>query len=127
LAEDDPQVRRLLSRVLEAEGYRVIAGWNGRAALEAARGSGGAIDLIVTDVAMPEMTGPDLVRELRAARPGIPAIFITGDVALDLGEVFLSGPSELLSKPVSPSALTRTASYLTRTLAPPPQEEGGDA
>jgi two-component system cell cycle sensor histidine kinase/response regulator CckA len=119
LAEDDPQVRRLLSRVLEAEGYRVIAGWNGRAALEAARGSGGAIDLIVTDVAMPE--------ELRAARPGIPAIFITGDVALDLGEVFLSGPSELLSKPVSPSALTRTASYLTRTLAPPPQEERGDA
>ena len=123
LAEDDPHVRGLLTRVLEGEGYRVLAGSDGGAALELAR-SFGTIDVVVTDVAMPVLRGPELVRELRTVRPGLPAVFITGEVEVPLGEILSSGPSELLTKPVSPSAVAAVVNQLAQGATPPPAEEG---
>jgi PAS domain S-box-containing protein len=105
LAEDDAPVRTLLTRILERAGHDVVAASDGRKALEAARTLDRPVDLVVTDVMMPEMKGPDLVRELRVTRPGMPALFITGHAGVSLEESLATGHSELLPKPVSPAAL----------------------
>ncbi len=127
VAEDDPRIRALLTRFLEGEGYRVLSGSNGRAALEVARAQGDDIDVVVTDVEMPGLRGPQLVRELRATRPGLPAVFITGDLGVGLEEIVSSGPAELLVKPVSPSALKRAVRKMTRASPLLPEEERDDA
>jgi two-component system, cell cycle sensor histidine kinase and response regulator CckA len=92
--EDDAAVRRITERILTASGYDVIAAPDGVAAL----GLPGLadVDLVVTDVVMPGMPGPQLVDELRRRRPGLPAIFMSGYTdrpgALPAGATFVSKP-----------------------------------
>jgi len=105
LAEDDPRVRALLSRILEQAGHEVLAAADGRAALERARSWDGVLDLVISDVMMPEMKGPDLVAAVREDRPGLPAVLISGLANVSLEPGFAHGPTELITKPISPSAL----------------------
>ncbi|HUF12956.1 MAG TPA: ATP-binding protein [Longimicrobiales bacterium] len=101
LAEDEAPVRHLVRRVLTRHGYGVIEAANGRAALEAALAHEGPIDALVTDVIMPELTGPELAEQLRAKRPGTPVLFTSGyneegmhgnGVVPGLGIAFLQKP-----------------------------------
>ncbi|HEX6587576.1 MAG TPA: ATP-binding protein [Longimicrobiales bacterium] len=101
LAEDEPPVRRLVQRVLTRRGYHVIEAGNGREALDVARAHPGSIDALVTDVVMPEMTGPELAEALRADHPGLPVLFTSGynedgmegtGVVSGLGIAFLQKP-----------------------------------
>ncbi len=78
LAEDDVVVRRLLERVLERQGFRVISGSNGQEAIERAERFSGELALVVTDVVMPVMTGPELARRIQESRPGTKILFISG-------------------------------------------------
>jgi signal transduction histidine kinase/ActR/RegA family two-component response regulator len=78
LAEDEPAVRRFLATVLSRAGHAVLEAENGRVGVELARQFGGPIDLVVSDVLMPELVGPDMVRELRKVRPTVPVLFISG-------------------------------------------------
>ena len=71
LAEDDPSVRAVVSDVLTQKGYRVLRASNGQAALDLARLQKGEIDLLVTDLIMPGMTGRELAETLTAERPGV--------------------------------------------------------
>jgi two-component system cell cycle sensor histidine kinase/response regulator CckA len=85
LAEDEPAVRELLEGVLRAQGFQVLSAPSGPEALRLARAHPGTIDLVVTDVVMPGMTGPELFRELAAERPRLRALLVSGytDQALD--------------------------------------------
>jgi two-component system cell cycle sensor histidine kinase/response regulator CckA len=99
LVEDEPDVRSLNTRALTQRGYTVLAAENGRQAIEVFEQSGGAIDLVVSDVMMPEMDGPTLAKELRTRNPALKIIFVSGyaEDALDkeLGATFLSKPLSL--------------------------------
>ena len=78
LVEDDLAIRRFATRALEARGYRVLAAADAREALRWSRRHKGAIHVVVSDVVMPEKSGPVLVKELRRTRPDLRVIFISG-------------------------------------------------
>jgi len=76
--EDQPALRRLGRRILERAGYRVLPASDGCEALEIARELGEQIDLLVSDVVMPNMGGGELARALRRERPELPVLFLSG-------------------------------------------------
>jgi two-component system, cell cycle sensor histidine kinase and response regulator CckA len=78
VAEDDDVLRGLIRAMLEEGGYDVLTARSGEEALEAAAAFEGGIDALVTDVVMPGMRGPDLAARLRAQRPELRVVFITG-------------------------------------------------
>lgn len=78
LVEDDDPVRIFGARALRNKGYRVIEAKSGEAALALIRESNEKIDLLITDVVMPQMDGPGLVREVREIHPEMKVIFISG-------------------------------------------------
>ena len=78
LVEDEDAVRAFASRALQSRGYTVLEAANGKAALEVVDSHDGQIDLVISDVVMPEMDGPTLLKELRKRRKGIEIIFISG-------------------------------------------------
>jgi len=78
VVDDDSFVRDMLTFILEAGGYDVVAAENGFEAFEKCT-SDPAIDLLVSDMNMPVMSGLDLTRELRKHNVGIPIIVLTGD------------------------------------------------
>ncbi|TMQ23872.1 MAG: response regulator [Deltaproteobacteria bacterium] len=78
VVDDDEDVRRMVERVLRRADYTVLTATSGPEALTRARGHAGDIDLLLTDIVMPGMTGQELVRELAAERPGLQVVFMSG-------------------------------------------------
>jgi len=78
VVEDDELVRRSLHEILAGKGYRVLQARNGREAMLIGRGYGGAIDLMLADLVLPGMGGPELADELRPARPDMRVLYISG-------------------------------------------------
>src|SRR5215471_2689010 len=78
LVEDDDPVRVFGARALRNKGYKVVEAKSGEAALEFIRNAAEPIDLLITDVVMPHMDGPELVREVRELHPEMKVIFISG-------------------------------------------------
>jgi CheY-like chemotaxis protein len=78
LVEDEPEVRALATEYLERAGYTVLGAGHPADALALAQGSRAPIDVVVTDVVMPGMTGRVLVERLRAARPDIAVLYMSG-------------------------------------------------
>ena len=76
LVEDEPLVRSTARRLLERKGYRVLDAENGDSAVALA--SGAPFDLLLTDVVMPGMSGPELARTILATRPGVRVVFMSG-------------------------------------------------
>jgi len=106
VVEDDLQVRGVTIRALEGSGYRVIPASCGAEALAIARQQGVRLDMVVTDVVMPGMTGREVVDELRRSLPAIPALFVSGyaqDAIAQRG--VLDSGVEFLAKPFTPSTL----------------------
>jgi CheY-like chemotaxis protein len=77
LVEDEALVRTVCRRLLERLGYRVLEADGARAALEIAA-SAGTIDLLMTDMVMPDRDGRQTAEAIREARPGLPVLFVTG-------------------------------------------------
>lgn len=102
VVEDDRAVRLLFTRILQAAGYEVIACENGTLGLEAARKQIHKIAAIVTDARMPGVHGPRLIARIRALRPEIPAILVSGNMM----EHEADRTTVFLTKPVSPAVLT---------------------
>lgn len=106
LVEDEDGVRNLLFEVLSSKGYRVIPAMDGADALELAKRHEGPIHILVTDVVMPRMGGPELARKLREERSNAAVLFTsgyTGDAITNQGDL---GPdAEFLQKPFSPEVL----------------------
>ncbi|MFI5177785.1 MAG: ATP-binding protein [Vicinamibacterales bacterium] len=103
LAEDEDEVRDLVTDYLQAVGYRVLAGSDGAAALARARGYEGYIDLLLTDVVMPVMGGPELADRLVAEHPEARVLFMSGFAPEGLASFRAGVP--LLRKPFSLDAL----------------------
>lgn len=108
VCDDDDGVRKLVSDLLAFRGYRVLEACNGRDALELAARHDGPIELLVTDVVMPEMGGIELASQLKARFPRLRVLYVSGysdDASL------LSSPLEpgtfFLPKPFLPGDLTR--------------------
>ena len=78
LVEDEEAVRSFAARALASRGYRVYEAASGVEALEVMEELGGQVDLVVSDVVMPELDGPSLLRELRKTRPELKIIFVSG-------------------------------------------------
>ncbi len=78
LCEDDGQVARLVRSILERQGYRVLEANGGEAAIAMSLAHAGAIDILLTDVVMPGMSGRELADRIRASRPGVKVLFMSG-------------------------------------------------
>ncbi len=78
LVEDEDGLRQLNARGLASRGYTVLEAANGVEAIEILERHGGKVDLVVSDVVMPEMDGPTLLRELRSRDPSLKIIFVSG-------------------------------------------------
>jgi len=106
--EDFEPLRKIARQFLLQGGYTVLAAADGTAALAASRNHPGPIHLLLTDVAMPGLSGPQLARELCLARPGMEVLFISGytDDALGRHGVLEAGVA-LLEKPFTRGALLR--------------------
>ena len=106
VVEDEEIVRQLVCDVLEDQGYKVLCAADGREALKLSAEFNDCIHLLITDVIMPEMNGPELAEAISAARPEIKILFVSGysDADLDTHCGFDSGAS-LLQKPFTPAEL----------------------
>jgi two-component system, cell cycle sensor histidine kinase and response regulator CckA len=78
LVEDEEAVRAFAARALASRGYSVVEAATGVEALLAIERNGGEVDLVVSDVVMPEMDGPTLLKEMRARNPNLKIIFVSG-------------------------------------------------
>jgi CheY-like chemotaxis protein len=106
LAEDEPAVRRYVSAVLGGLGYRVLAAEGGEEALALARAHDGELHVLVSDLQMPRMGGPELRVRLDADRPGLATVFITGYAGDTLGPAHAAPPGALvIAKPFTPAEL----------------------
>jgi CheY-like chemotaxis protein len=103
VVEDDPRVSRSTVAALEELGYLPIACSGGREALEILS-KNETIDLVVTDVMMPEMTGPELIREMTRLYPHIGVLFVTGYLG-EAGEAEDLSGYDILRKPFTVAAL----------------------
>jgi two-component system, cell cycle sensor histidine kinase and response regulator CckA len=122
LAEDEDIVRAVTAEILENAGYTVLPAANGRDAFELAAAYEGPIDVLLTDWIMPEMGGPEIAKRLRAVRPDLRVIFMSGyaesDAVLDQLE---RGDTAFLPKPFSAAELARMLRHVlegTRAEAP---------
>ena len=100
VVEDDPVVRGMAARGLREAGYDVLEAVNGRQAVDLIGTHTGRLDVVVTDIGMPEMDGYDLARWLSEARPDIPIVFMSG-----YGDPEPTVP--FLQKPFAPDVLVR--------------------
>jgi two-component system, cell cycle sensor histidine kinase and response regulator CckA len=124
LAEDEPAVRDFTKRALERAGYTVLTAGDGDEALRASRDWTEPIDVLVTDVVMPGMHGPELAYRVRQERPEIGVLYISGyaeDAVAGGGE--FATPGGFLPKPFATDALIRAIRRAQET--PSPSDEPG--
>ncbi len=106
LVEDEDAVRRLVRLILTREGYQVIEAGHPERALELVEDHADEIDLVLTDVIMPGMSGRELADRVREVRP-VSVVYMSGytnDALADRGT--LSGSTHLLQKPFTAAQLT---------------------
>jgi two-component system cell cycle sensor histidine kinase/response regulator CckA len=108
LVEDEEQVRTIVLSILRRQGYRVIAAQNAGEALLLCERHPETIDLLVTDVVMPQMSGPELAKRLAMTRPGMKVLCMSGytDDSIVRHGVLESGVA-FIQKPVTPATLSR--------------------
>jgi PAS domain S-box-containing protein len=116
LVEDEAVNRMLAEDVLSEAGHQVISAGNGRAALRLLEQHPDRIDLLITDVVMPEMGGPELAAHLASSRPGLAILYMSGytDHALLHRGVIEQGTA-FLQKPFLPEALLKKVDELLRS------------
>jgi PAS domain S-box-containing protein len=116
LVEDDDEVRQVASRILRRNGYRVLEAGNGADALRVCEGEHDPVDLIVTDLVMPEMGGSELAKKIREQQPDARILFTSGytedavvrQSLLQEGEAFIE-------KPFTPAKLANKAREMLST------------
>jgi len=93
---------------LSEQGYVVLCAAHGNEALRMAQTHAGPIDLVVSDIIMPQMHGPDLARELHHIRPNTKVLFVSGYSDSDISDQGILDPDvRFLEKPFTPAALGR--------------------
>jgi len=117
LVEDEEGLRSLNARGLRSRGYSVIEASNGIEAMEALEQENGAVDLVVSDVVMPEMDGPTLLKTMRGRNPDLKIIFVSG-YAEDAFEKSLPENQQFAFLP-KPFTLSQLVAAVKETMTPP--------
>jgi two-component system, cell cycle sensor histidine kinase and response regulator CckA len=108
IVENEAAIRSLLQMALRKNGYTVLAAESGREALDVVSTHSGPIHLLITDVMMPDIDGPELVRRLSAIRPETRTLFMSGYMDDALGEQgVLPSSVNFIQKPFSPSTIAQ--------------------
>ncbi len=113
IVDDEIQVLTLVAELLRAQGYAVLSTWDPEEALRLARAHTGSIHLLLSDLVMPVMTGPELATEIRAVHPNMKVLFMSAysiETAEDYN-VRLAPGEPFLGKPFSIAGLQRTVRY----------------
>jgi two-component system cell cycle sensor histidine kinase/response regulator CckA len=105
LVEDEPMVLNLASRVLRSHGYRVLVASNATEALQVARDHAGTVDLLLTDVVMPGMPGPELAATLEQLTPGLRVLYVSGYADDSVARLGAEEGISFLAKPFTGEAL----------------------
>ena len=115
IVEDEPGVREIAARVLTDRGYRVIVAEDGQAALDLLVEPDCQVDAVVTDLAMPGVSGRELAGRIDRLRPGVPLLFMSGYTDDDVVRRGLLDPGQpFFRKPFSPEELARRVGDLLR-------------
>jgi two-component system, cell cycle sensor histidine kinase and response regulator CckA len=115
LTEDEQDVREIAREFLESGGYKVIEAKDGAEAIQLAKQHRGQIQLLVTDMVMPGMTGQQLAVKLQSEHPGLSVVFMSGYSEHAATEMADADPSvRLLTKPFSRAAILRTVGEILR-------------
>jgi CheY-like chemotaxis protein len=116
LVDDDPLVRHTSRRMLELGGYQVLEAPDGAAALALAEDLNQPIDLLLTDLLMPGLSGTDVIAGFRPLRPGVPIVCVTGFAAEQEGGSALAlHVHAIVAKPFTMAVLNRA---ITEALQP---------
>ena len=107
LAEDDAIMRRLTRKMLEAHGYKVLEAEDGHSALEVIGSDHASIDLILTDVVMKGMNGPELVLRLIESHPGMKVVYMSGYTGELVANHGIDSGIPLLEKPFTRAGLLK--------------------
>jgi PAS domain S-box-containing protein len=108
LAEDEPSLRRLIARVLRAQGYTVLEAADGNEALTLAQANGAKIQLLITDVIMPGLSSKMLAEWLKQVNPDVRVLFISGYINNNAVRDAMSKPGAFfLQKPFNPTDLSK--------------------
>jgi PAS domain S-box-containing protein len=107
VVEDEDTVRCLVRMILRWNGYQVLESRHPEEALVRANQHVGTIDLLLTDVILPHLSGPELAKQLMQSRPEMKVLYMSGHTGEALEQVGMSGPSSsFLAKPFTPDALS---------------------
>jgi two-component system, cell cycle sensor histidine kinase and response regulator CckA len=128
LVDDDEFVAATARRALERMGYRVLSAANGRQAIDVVTRHTEALDLVITDLVMPEMGGRELARRLLAARPTVRVLYTSGYTAEAMNQQAVLEPGDaFLGKPFTPDALLRHVQAILQPAQPPASRAQGAA
>ena len=116
LVEDEELVRKLARRILATQGYQVLEATNGEAALRMCERNQEPIDLLLSDVIMPEMNGPELAERLHRLRPELRVLFMSGytDDAIVHHGVLEKGVN-FIQKPFAPDVLAKKVRQILKS------------
>lgn len=119
VVDDEPHLVAIVARTLESAGYRVVTATSGAEALAIGASHGRPIDLLLTDLHMPEMSGRRLSTELRKTQLGLKVVYLTGHADDLFGDLTLLEPHEaFIEKPISPAGVCEAvALHLFGTLS----------
>jgi CheY-like chemotaxis protein len=115
LVEDESIVREVTREVLQRAGYRVLECCNAQDALRAAQEHAGQIDLLLTDVVMPEMNGADLASRLLEMQPKLATVFMSGYAEVDVARKLKRSSAIHLQKPFTVQILLSRVAEALRT------------
>ena len=120
IAEDVAPLRQFLSRAVEEQGYTVLRACDGEDALSQARCHESAIQVLVTDIEMPNLDGVELAAAIRKLHPSVGVVFMSGAARRDLPPT--SGNTGFLGKPFTAKALFEAVRKVQRAggIAAPP-------
>jgi CheY-like chemotaxis protein len=108
VVEDEDSVRKFITRALTAQGYRVLESRNGVEALNLLHATEQPLDLVMTDLVMPDMGGPELAAQIRLLWPSLPVLYTSGySKQTDDTREALANAEHFLSKPFGPLDLAR--------------------
>ncbi|MBA3319369.1 MAG: PAS domain-containing protein [Gemmatimonadales bacterium] len=115
VVEDERSVRELARRILKEEGYQVLAAEDGQDALRVLSESGEKPSLVLTDVLMPRMNGRQLSETLRELYPGVPILFMSGDIGENVvWRQLMADGAPFVRKPFTPAQLLKGVSGVLR-------------
>lgn len=106
LVDDEEPVRAIVMKILRRASYQVLEAPSGEAALKIAQSHPGPIDLLITDMFMPGLRGPEVAQRLAETRPDLRVLFMSGYADQDLGTAVPEG-ANFLNKPFSGADLAK--------------------